>query len=164
MDFASISLRLPLPEDADLMFQIENNDDFAIYSKGKKEKLSINDIHSFILSDHNLIKYGQIRYTVLVEKKAIGFFDLYDLDLIGKKSAVGLIIHPDFQQKGWGSKALLELEAIASFEHGMKKLYAVVETSNIPAISFFKQAAYRSKIPASDVQIFPKSIYLEKML
>lgn len=161
---SKISLRTPLPEDLQLMLEIENNPENRLFSRLEHRVFSEDEILSFILSNHDLKTYGQIRYTVVTENNPIGFFDLYDVDFVALKAGIGIIVHPAYQHRGFGTLALTKLESIARIEHGLKKLYAVVDKNNTIALSFFKKMAYRSAIPKSDVQIFPNSVYFEKIL
>ncbi|MFN4121788.1 MAG: GNAT family N-acetyltransferase [Flavobacteriales bacterium] len=157
-------LRTPLPDDLELMLEIENNPANKEFSKQEHRDYGHEEMLAFILSNHDLKMHGQIRYTAVADQNPIGFFDLYDADFIGLKAGIGLIVHPNYQHMGLGTLALSELENIAHLEHGLRKLYAVVDKDNVTAIRFFRKMAYRSAIPEGDVQIFPKSVYLEKNL
>jgi diamine N-acetyltransferase len=156
-----IYLRLPLPEDADLMWQIETDSENMLYTTFRSE-ISKEDIESFILSDHNIYKYHQIRYSVIFENKAIGFYDLYDADFDNKKAGIGIIIKSGLRSKGLGSSALKVLEETTNIEYGLQTLYAVVAKENTSAQKFFQSNGYKLKIPGSGVQIFPSSLYFEK--
>jgi diamine N-acetyltransferase len=157
-------LRTPLPDDLELMLEMENNPQNKAFSRQEFRIFSREEMLAFILSNHDLKLHQQIRYTAVTDQDPIGFFDLYDADFIGLKAGIGLIVHPNYQHMGLGALALSALENIAQLEHGLRKLYAVVDKNNAKALNFFKKMGYRSAIPKGDVEIFPKSVYLEKRL
>jgi len=159
-----VYLRLPLPEDLDLMWEIESDVKNRSFASENAFNLTKEELFQFILSDHDFIKYGQLRYTAVINHVPIGFFDLYDLSLEKHSAGIGIILAEQYRGKGFASQSLMLLEQYAKLEHGLKKLYAVVAKSNESAKNFFQKNAYKMKIPASDVQIFHHTYYLEKLL
>jgi diamine N-acetyltransferase len=65
--------------------------------------------------------------------------DLFDYNPQHKRAGVGILIHPDFQKKGFASEAL-SLLINYSFSHlQLHQLYANITSDNMQSISLFKK-------------------------
>lgn len=103
-----IKLRALEPEDLEFLFQIENNESFWEVSH-TQAPFSKFLLKQYLENAHlDIFEAKQLRL-VIDEKstgKSIGMIDLFDFNPQHKRAGIGILIHPDFQQKGFASEAL----------------------------------------------------------
>lgn len=63
--------------------------------------------------------------------------DLFDFNPQHKRAGIGILIHPDFQKKGFASEALSLLIGYAFAHLDLHQLYANITTDNSKSISLF---------------------------
>lgn len=136
----SVYLRLPQLSDLNFFRYIELNPENKIYSD-IEEILDEDLLRDFILSDHSLEKYQQIRLVVIAENEPAGFADLYDSDRETGEVWIGIIIDMKKRHKGIGSRTLQLAESKAR-EFGFHTLSARVHILNLPALRLFSSNDY----------------------
>lgn len=134
----NIFLRLPEPGDLDFFCELELDPDNQQFTR-EPEALDRDTLRKFILSDHDVKKYGQIRYVVLWEAERAGLIDLYDADIDAGTAWIGIIVHPDFRRKGVALNAVETLKRVA-IESGIKVLLA--EVNNTVSARLFESAGF----------------------
>lgn len=139
-----LTLRALEPDDARLMYEIENDASAREYSS-TTAPLSMEQLRTYALTyDADPFHAGQLR---LVAAKAdgspVGLADLYDIDAVHRHAFVGIYILPDYRGMGLGTEALRLLASYAGEVLGLACLGAKVSTANGASRSLFEKAGYR---------------------
>ena len=135
------NLRALEPEDLEFLYQIENDESFWEISHTQKP-FSRYMLQQYLESAHlDIYETKQLRFIIeeTATKKQVGMIDLFDYNPQHKRAGVGILIHPDFQKKGFASEAL-SLLINYSFSHlQLHQLYANITSDNMQSISLFKK-------------------------
>jgi diamine N-acetyltransferase len=136
-----INLRALEPEDLEFLYQIENNESFWEVSH-TQTPFSKYVLKQYLENAH-LDIYESKQLRLLIEekstKKQIGMIDLFDFNPQHKRAGVGILIHPDFQKKGFASEALSLLISY-SFSHlQLHQLFANITLDNQRSLALFKK-------------------------
>ena len=104
----NIYLRALEPEDLNFLYQIENNESFWEVSHTQTPFSKY--ILKRYLENAHLDIYESKQLRLLIEEKStrkqIGMIDLFDYNPQHKRAGIGILIHPDFEKKGFASEAL----------------------------------------------------------
>ena len=152
---SNIQLRKLEPSDLPFLYQWEN--DATSWADGSNHNpLSQQDLREYIGSTTgDLYKDGQLRLIIeglssISPKQSsittLGCIDLFDLDPRNRRAALGMYIAPEYRGKGYGKKALEQLENYAFGYLKLRVLYAVISTKNISCSALYRAAGY---IPSS---------------
>lgn len=136
-----IILRALEPEDLNFLYQIENNESFWEVSHTQTPFSKY--ILKRYLENAHLDIYESKQLRLLIEEKStrkqIGMIDLFDYNPQHKRAGVGILIHPDFEKKGFASEAL-SIIINYSFSHlQMHQLYANITSDNIKSLALFNK-------------------------
>ena len=136
-----INLRALEPEDLEFLFQIENNESFWEVSHTQTPFSKY--ILKRYLENAHLDIYESKQLRLMIEEKStskqIGMIDLFDFNPQHKRAGIGILIHPDFQKKGFASEAL-SLLINYSFSHlQMHQLYANITSDNSKSLALFQK-------------------------
>lgn len=140
-----INLRALEPEDLNFLFQIENNESFWEVSHTQAP------FSKFILKKYlenaHLDIYEAKQVRLIIEDKnslsTIGMIDLFDFNPQHKRAGIGILVHPDYQQKGFASQAL-QLLIKYSFTHlQVHQLYANITADNKNSIQLFTKYNFK---------------------
>ena len=136
-----IILRALEPEDLNFLYQIENNESFWEVSH-TQTPFSKYLLKQYLENAH-LDIYESKQLRLLIEEKAtkkqVGMIDLFDFNPHHKRAGIGILIHPDFENKGVASEAL-SLLINYSFSHlQLHQLYANITSSNSKSLALFKK-------------------------
>jgi diamine N-acetyltransferase len=140
-----INLRALEPEDLEFLYNIENNESFWEISH-TQTPFSKYILKQYIENAHlDIFEAKQLR--LLIEdastKKQIGMIDLFDFNPQHKRAGVGILIHPDFQEKGFATEAL-SLLITYSFSHlYLHQLYANITSDNSKSIALFTKQQFK---------------------
>ena len=136
-----IILRALEPEDLNFLYQIENNESFweVSYTQTPFSKYILKQY----LENAHLDIYESKQLRLLIEekstKKQVGMIDLFDFNPQHKRAGIGILIHPDSENKGFASEAL-SLLINYSFSHlQLHQLYANITSDNSKSLSLFKK-------------------------
>lgn len=136
-----IILRALEPEDLEFLYQIENNESFWEVSHTQKP-FSKYILKQYLESAHlDIYETKQLRFLIeeVSTKKQLGMIDIFDFNPQHKRAGIGILIHPDFQKKGFASEAL-SLLITYSFSHlQLHQLYADITADNIKSMVLFKK-------------------------
>jgi diamine N-acetyltransferase len=133
------TLRALEPEDLEFLYSIENNESFWEISH-TQTPFSNYILRQYLENAHlDIFEAKQLRLVIeeKLTKKKIGMIDLFDFNPQHKRAGVGILIHPEFQQKGFASEALSILIKYAFTHLGLHQLYANITTDNAKSISLF---------------------------
>jgi len=103
-----INLRALEPEDLEFLYQIENKESFWEISHTQKP-FSRYILKQYLENAHlDIYETKQLRFIIEEQsaKKQVGMIDVFDFNPQHKRAGIGILIHPDFQKKGYASEAL----------------------------------------------------------
>jgi diamine N-acetyltransferase len=136
-----IILRALEPEDLNFLYQIENNESFWEVSH-TQTPFSKYILKQYLENTHlDIYESKQLRLLIVEKstKKEVGMIDLFDFNPQHKRAGIGILIHPDFEKKGFASEAL-SLFINYSFSHlQLHQLYANITSSNSKSLRLFKK-------------------------
>ncbi len=160
-----INLRALEPEDLEFLFLIENNESFWEVSHTQKP-FSKYIIKQYLENAHlDIYETKQLRFIIEEKKskKQVGMIDVFDFNPQHKRAGVGILIHPDFQKKGFASEAL-SLLIKYSFSHlQVHQLFANITSDNIKSIALFEKHRF-SKIGIKKDWILYEGEYKNEIL
>ena len=141
----NISLRALEPEDLEFLFQIENNESFWEVSH-TSTPFSKYLLKQYLENAHlDIFEIKQLR--LIIEEKSsnnkIGMIDLFDFNPSHQRAGVGVLIHPDFQKKGYASEAISLLIQYSFAKLNLHQLYANITFDNTKSISLFKKHHFK---------------------
>tara|TARA_B110000967_G_scaffold209954_1_gene268911 strand:+ start:9955 stop:10476 length:522 start_codon:yes stop_codon:yes gene_type:complete len=135
------NLRALEPEDLEFLYQMENDESFWEISHTQKP-FSRYMLKQYLESAHlDIYETKQLRFIIeeTATKKQVGMIDLFDYNPQHKRAGVGILIHPDFQKKGFASEALSLLINYSFSQLQLHQLYANITSDNMQSISLFKK-------------------------
>ncbi len=135
------TLRALEPEDLDFLYNIENNESFWEVSH-TQTPFSKYILKQYLENAH-LDIYESKQLRLLIEgastKKQVGMIDLFDFNPQHKRAGIGILIHPDFQEKGFASAALSLLIDYCFSHLQLHQLYANITSDNSKSLALFKK-------------------------
>ena len=140
-----INLRALEPEDLDFLYNIENNQSFWEISH-TQTPFSKFILKQYLENAHlDIYQAKQLRFIIEEKstKKAIGTIDVFDYNSQHKRAGIGILIHPDFQEKGFASDALSLLIKYAFTYLDVHQLYANITDDNAKSILLFKKHQFK---------------------
>ncbi|MGG6230518.1 GNAT family N-acetyltransferase [Tenacibaculum sp. SDUM215027] len=160
-----IKLRALEPEDLEFLFQIENNESFWEVSH-TQAPFSKFLLKQYLENAHlDIFEAKQLR--LIIEEKAtnesIGMIDLFNFNPQHKRAGIGILIHPDFQQKGFASEALQLLIKYCFTHLHLHQLYANITDDNINSLHLFEKQNFK-QIGVKKDWIFHKGTYKNELL
>lgn len=140
----TLFLRAPEPEDLDQFYKWEN--DTALWQYGA----TIAPFSKYTLKEYiatgggDFFQVKQLRLMVVLkeQEQTVGMVDLFDFDPFHRRAAIGILIDPEFQQKGLGKIVLDLIDEYAFRFLGIHMLYAHIPLLNHASIKLFEKAAY----------------------
>lgn len=161
----SINLRALEPEDLKFLFQIENNESFWEVSH-TQTPFSKFILKQYLENAHlDIYEAKQLRLAIEdnVSLNTIGMIDLFDFNPQHKRAGIGILIHPDYQQKGFASEAL-QLLINYSFTHlQLHQLYANITDDNTNSIRLFTKHKFK-EIGIKKDWVLTNKIYKNEIL
>lgn len=142
-----ITLRAVEPEDIDLMYASDNDEEARIWTD-YSAPISRNQLLQYALSyDADPFSTGQLRLIVetAVEEdlaKPVGIVDLYDISQKDGRGFIGIYILPKFRHKGFALAAVNAATRYCFSNLGLRILSAKVSTRNHYAVSLFRKAGF----------------------
>jgi len=104
----NIKLRALEKEDLNFLYQIENNESFwqVSHTQTPFSKYML----KLYLENAHLDIYQAKQLRLIIEENStnlqVGMIDLFDFNPKHKRAGIGILIHPDFQEKGYAFEAL----------------------------------------------------------
>ncbi|WP_439129568.1 GNAT family N-acetyltransferase [Polaribacter sp.] len=160
-----INLRALEPEDLDFLYQIENNESFWEVSH-TQTPFSKFVLKQYLENAHlDIYEAKQVRFIIEenISKKAIGTIDVFDFNPQHKRAGIGVLIHPDFQQKGYASEALYLLINYCFSSLNMHQLYANITSDNKKSIQLFTKHDF-IKVGTKKDWIFSEGKFKDEIL
>ena len=145
LDSQNIYLRAIEPEDLEFLYKWENcidvwqeSNTLAPYSK-----FAIKEFIERSLSE-NVFETGQIRLMICLKENdlVIGTADIFDIDTINSRAAVGLLIDNDYRGKGYAKETLDLLCNYAKTTLLLNQLYVHISTDNSACLTLFEKSDF----------------------
>ncbi len=143
MDY-ELRLRALEPEDAEIMYEAENDEAAWEYSDYlaplSRELLN----HYALTYDADPFRSGQLRLIIEKDEMPIGILDLFEISPRHLRAESGIYLLPDFRGKGWGQKALMAAKEFCKKRLGLHQLTATVAKANVGAKNCYENAGFIS--------------------
>jgi diamine N-acetyltransferase len=145
MKYGKITLRALEPEDLELLYEWENDNEYWIISN------TITPFSKFTLkrylknSHKNIYETGQIRLMIelTAEKQTIGTIDLFDFDPFHKRAGLGILIADEAQRrKGYASMAVKCLIEYCFTTLQLHQLYCNILANNCESMDLFQKLGF----------------------
>ncbi len=137
-----LKLRALEPEDADMMYEAENDEDAWKYSD-YLAPLSRELLHHYALTyDAEPFRSGQLRLIIAIDETPIGILDLMDISARHLRAEIGIYLLPEFRGKGLGTEALLIAKDYCRNRLCLHQLGATIADSNPTAKLSFSHAGF----------------------
>lgn len=138
-----VSLRALEPEDADMMYQAENDESAWLYSD-YVAPLSLEQLRQYALTyDADPFRSGQLRLIIDIDGIAVGILDLFDISPRHLRADTGIYVFPQFRGKGIATEALKAAKDYASNRLGLHQLNASISEHNPEALKSYKKAGFQ---------------------
>jgi diamine N-acetyltransferase len=161
----NIKLRALEPEDLSFLFEIENNEIFWEVSH-TQAPFSKFLLKQYLENAHlDIYEAKQLRL-VIADKNTdepFGLIDLFDFNPKHKRAGIGILVHPNFQKKGFASTALSILINYAFFYLDLHQLYANITEGNEKSISLFEKFNFK-KVGIKKDWLFTNNSYQNEIL
>lgn len=137
----NIKLRALEKEDLNFLYQIENNESFwqVSHTQTPFSKYML----KLYLENAHLDIYQAKQLRLIIEENStnlqVGMIDLFDFNPKHKRAGIGILIHPDFQEKGYAFEALSLLINYTFTHLDLHQLYANITDDNNKSISLFEK-------------------------
>lgn len=141
----AVFLRALEPGDFDLVFSVENNEEFWEISTNSTP-YSRQIIKEYLANAHrDIYEVKQLRLVICRnDKTPVGLIDLFDFEPKHRRAAVGILIsNKEDRGKGFGREAL-GLLCSYSFNHlALNQVYANVGIDNVRSQKLFENAGFK---------------------
>ncbi len=140
-----IVLRAMEPEDLDLLYRIENDQNLWNVS-ATNVPYSRYTLHNYIASAvGDIYKDGQVRLMIENgEGAVVGIVDVVDFNPVHRRAEVGIVIANSFRRKGYASEALKRVAEYSLRVLHLHQLYAVIDVDNAASVELFSKMGYTS--------------------
>lgn len=139
-----ITLRALEPEDIDLLYEWENNEEIWTVSH------TIAPFSKHILalyiqnSDKDLYESKQLRMMMVTKSgKTVGAIDLFDFDPFHSRIGIGILVHqPEDRSQGYATAALNLMIRYCLDKLNLHQVYANILTDNLLSMQLFLKAGF----------------------
>mgnify|MGYP001157833599 CR=1 FL=1 len=139
-----ITLRAIEPEDLDLLYLIEN--DQELWDIGiTNVPYSRYALHQYLANaSGDIYTDRQVRLVICDEEgQTVGLVDLFDFNPRHKRAEVGIVIQKAYRDQGFGIAAIRQLIIYAQRILHLRQIYALVSTKNERSIKVFKEVGFQ---------------------
>lgn len=140
-----VILRSVEPEDADMLFEWENDRDIWQISNTTKPFTKAM-LRAYAGSDQDIYAHRQLRL-IIDEKehgKSIGCVDLFDFDPTHDRAGIGILIaDTQFRNKGFASESIHLMIEYSFFTLNLHQLYCNVIAENSDSLQLFKRQGFK---------------------
>jgi diamine N-acetyltransferase len=146
MRYKDIQLRALEPEDLELLYKWENNDEYWINSNTITPysrftlKLYIENAHK------SLYESGQLRLMIdlSTEKITIGTIDIFDFDAYHRRAGIGILIAEEkYRHKGYATTSLQCLINYCFETLQLHQLFCNIVENNMESLELFKKVGFK---------------------
>ncbi len=138
-----VVLRAMEPEDLDLLYRIENDQNLWNVSV-TNVPYSRYTLHNYIASaSGDIYKDGQVRLMIENgEGAVVGIVDVVDFNPVHRRAEVGIVIADKFRRHGYACGALKRVAEYSLRVLHLHQLYAVVNADNAASLALFTKMDY----------------------
>ena len=156
----NLSLRALEMDDLDVLFEVENDTQQWKYTD-RSHPYTKAFLMEYILQSHLTVQEaGQLRLALSnSQNTALGFVDLFDVDLHHQRAGIGIAIRSDNQNQGLGSTALSLLLDYCRSHLSLHQLYCDIDVSNTASIRLFENAGFIQKGEKQDWNFYNQSYH-----
>ncbi len=145
MKYKDVRLRALEPEDLELLYNWENNNDYWIISN-TVSPFSKYTLKRYIENSHkNIYETGQLRLMIeyIPEKKTIGTIDIFDFDSYHNRAGIGILIADnEYRRKGLATMALTVLIEYCFKTLLVHQLFCNILENNCESIELFRKLGF----------------------
>lgn len=145
MKYKNIKLRALEPEDLELLYEWENNQDFWSISN-TIIPFSRYTLKHYIENSHkNIYESGQVRLMIdhIEDKKTIGTIDIFEFDPFHKRAGIGILIADSlYRKKGFAAMSLTCLIKYCFETLQLHQLYCNIISNNLESIELFRKQGF----------------------
>jgi len=145
MKYKNIKLRALEPEDLELLYDWENDDNYWSISN-TVSPFSRFTLKRYIENSHrNIFETGQQRFMIdhVEDKITIGTIDVFDFDPFHKRAGIGILIADNsYRRKGYASMSLICLINYCFKTLQLHQLYCNILACNTVSINLFKKHGF----------------------
>jgi diamine N-acetyltransferase len=139
----NVTLRAIEPEDLDLLYQIENNQ--QLWHVGATNvPYSRYTLHDYIATSSDDI-YADRQVRLIIESddhQTVGICDIVRFEPQHLRAEAGIVIMKPYRRQGYAEAALGQLAHYAFSILHLHQLYAVVAADNEPALKLFRKSGF----------------------
>lgn len=141
---SDISLRAVEPTDLDMLYRWENTE--AMWSTtNNREPRSRYALRRYISQcNGDFFSRGELQLIIELQGQAVGYVELFNLEISNRRAEVGVLIAPEFQHQGIASTVLSVWSSEALKLYNLYQLTAMVPSGHIASVKTFQKAGYRS--------------------
>lgn len=140
-----ISLRAIEPSDLAFLYQIENNESFWAVSNTQKP------FSKFLLQQYlenarlDIYEAKQLRLMIYENKShnSVGMIDLFDFEPKHKRVGIGILIHPNVENRGYAFESIQILIKYAFTHLDVHQIFANITTDNKKSIALFEKLQFK---------------------
>lgn len=143
------------PEDLELLYSIENDEDLWNCSNADSP-YSHYVLKKYIAEAASIHECGQLRLAIDITldntnntSHTIGLIDLTNYNALAARAEVGITLLKEYRGKGYGTKALQLIEKFAVERLRIHSLHAYVSPHNTSSMQLFEKSNYKmiAKLP-----------------
>ena len=151
MNETTIRLRAMEPEDLDMLYKIENDE--QLWNVGTTNvPYSRYVLHDYIANSSGDI-YTDREVRLIIENgvgESVGLADITNFDAKNCRAEVGIVIARGHRQKGYALKALMHVTDYAARVLHLHQLYAVINADNEASFQLFCKAGFSRTATLTD--------------
>ncbi len=140
-----ISLRAIEPTDLAFLYQIENDESFWSVSNTQKP------FSKFLLQQYlenaqqDIYQAKQLRLVIFenTTQTSVGMIDLFDFEPKHKRVGLGILIRPQFENKGYATESLKLIIKYTATYLDTHQIYANITEENTKSIALFEKCGFK---------------------
>ncbi len=140
----NIRLRALEPTDLDLLYEWEN--DISTWKiTSTKAPLSKYKLWQYLESSNEPLETGSVKLIIELSDSytPIGTIELYDLDVINKRAAIGILIASEAHKRhGYATESIELIAKYAQDVFNLHQLYAFINETNEQSFQLFKKCGF----------------------
>lgn len=144
-------LRAIEPEDLDLLYRIENDQDLwgVGYTNVPYSRYALHDYVAHASADIYVDR--QVRLMIDVQGVGVvGIADMMEFDPRNNRAEVGIVIQKPFRHRGYAHQALALLLDYARKVLHLHQVYAIIASENEDSLNLFRHLRFHHKATLSD--------------
>ena len=145
MKYKDIKLRALEPEDLELLYEWENDDNYWSISN-TVSPFSRFTLKRYLENSHkNIFETGQQRFMIdhVEDNFTIGTIDIFDFDPFHKRAGIGILIaNKSYRRKGYASMSLICLINYCFKTLQLHQLYCSILSDNHGSIDLFRKHGF----------------------